>query len=235
MGPEESHDELRDCQEYLRETRVEERWDCESVLSTYSTLDNHPSVIGEPRLKPVHSSRRRRPDGGITGAEAPARSLAQVLADKRSTGDIFGGLKVQTLGAALRPRTKTAAPRAAPGATSALARDMARLAMAGKRSGARVGAAESVDDDDDDDDEDNGAAGMGEAEDWEERPKKLRVRQGETTEEKKARKQAIKLERREKRASKKQTKMAVKDANLSAMGSAAHTRQDTDRASVYKY
>lgn len=27
--------------------RVAERWDCETVLSTYSNLDNHPSIIGE--------------------------------------------------------------------------------------------------------------------------------------------------------------------------------------------
>ena len=35
------------CQEYLREghERVREQWDCESIISTYSTLDNHPAVI----------------------------------------------------------------------------------------------------------------------------------------------------------------------------------------------
>jgi hypothetical protein len=42
------HDDIRTCQEYLREIREELEWDCESVLSTYSTLDNHPALIKEP-------------------------------------------------------------------------------------------------------------------------------------------------------------------------------------------
>lgn len=28
--------------------RYKERWDCESILSTYSNLYNHPTVITEP-------------------------------------------------------------------------------------------------------------------------------------------------------------------------------------------
>jgi hypothetical protein len=43
--PEEKHVEIEDCQEYLRQTEEREEWDCESILSTYSTLDNHPSII----------------------------------------------------------------------------------------------------------------------------------------------------------------------------------------------
>jgi len=45
----EKHDELVDCQHYLQEVREEAEWDCESVLSTYSTLDNHPNLIKEPK------------------------------------------------------------------------------------------------------------------------------------------------------------------------------------------
>lgn len=36
---------IETCQEYLKEVRIEEEWDCESILSTYSTLDNHPTLI----------------------------------------------------------------------------------------------------------------------------------------------------------------------------------------------
>ena len=39
------HDELIDCQEYLREEKEVADWDCETVLTTYSTLDNHPSLL----------------------------------------------------------------------------------------------------------------------------------------------------------------------------------------------
>ena len=36
------------CVEYLREERVEEQWDCETILSTYSVLDNHPTMLSIP-------------------------------------------------------------------------------------------------------------------------------------------------------------------------------------------
>lgn len=36
---------LESCQEYLREVRAESEWDCETILSTYSTLENHPTLI----------------------------------------------------------------------------------------------------------------------------------------------------------------------------------------------
>ena len=32
-------------QAYLKDVVVREQWDCESVLSTYSTLDNHPTLL----------------------------------------------------------------------------------------------------------------------------------------------------------------------------------------------
>eukprot|EP01041_Mallomonas_annulata_P002816 gene2816-5538_t len=41
--------DLMHCQEYLRETRLELEWDCETILSTYSTLDNHPTLIQIPK------------------------------------------------------------------------------------------------------------------------------------------------------------------------------------------
>ena len=46
-----AHTELETCQQYLKEERVVEQWDCESVLSTYSTLDNHPSLIKDANTK----------------------------------------------------------------------------------------------------------------------------------------------------------------------------------------
>ncbi|XP_033645205.1 protein LTV1 homolog [Asterias rubens] len=35
----------------VTETKKDERWDCESILSTYSTLYNHPTTIKEPTKK----------------------------------------------------------------------------------------------------------------------------------------------------------------------------------------
>ena len=31
------------------EVKPEEKWDCESILSTYSNLYNHPKLISEPK------------------------------------------------------------------------------------------------------------------------------------------------------------------------------------------
>lgn len=31
------------------EVKPEEKWDCESILSTYSNLYNHPKIIAEPK------------------------------------------------------------------------------------------------------------------------------------------------------------------------------------------
>lgn len=46
------HDkEIETCQAYLQETRIEDDWDCETILSTYSTLDNHPTVIKDTNTK----------------------------------------------------------------------------------------------------------------------------------------------------------------------------------------
>eukprot|EP01032_Pedospumella_encystans_P019272 gene19272-21914_t len=42
---------IETCQAYLQEVRIEEEWDCESILSTYSTLDNHPTVIKDTNSK----------------------------------------------------------------------------------------------------------------------------------------------------------------------------------------
>lgn len=35
---------LEICQEYLREVKIESEWDCETIISTYSILENHPTV-----------------------------------------------------------------------------------------------------------------------------------------------------------------------------------------------
>lgn len=50
LGPNEGSDSepedaIVTCQAYLTEQKPEEEFDCETIISTYSTLDNHPSII----------------------------------------------------------------------------------------------------------------------------------------------------------------------------------------------
>ena len=51
---------LEVCQEYLREVKLESEWDCETIISTYSVLENHPTVIQDERS----AAGRRRVRGG---------------------------------------------------------------------------------------------------------------------------------------------------------------------------
>jgi len=48
MGSSES--EGSDTELVTVDVRPEEKWDCESILSTYSNLYNHPRLIPEPKL-----------------------------------------------------------------------------------------------------------------------------------------------------------------------------------------
>lgn len=41
-------DESDNENDYLMEVKEKEKWDCESILSTYSNLYNHPKLIKEP-------------------------------------------------------------------------------------------------------------------------------------------------------------------------------------------
>ena len=69
--------------EYLRNA-PRERWDCETIVSTYSNLENHPSVIDEPhggsgsgsgRGKRSAPNRRDGGGGAAAAANGPGASL----------------------------------------------------------------------------------------------------------------------------------------------------------------
>jgi hypothetical protein len=78
FGPEIDNTEIDKCQEYLREglERPLLDWDCETILSTYSTLDNHPSVIGAPisKNKPRRRDLRKGAFGSRNGSSVDGRS-----------------------------------------------------------------------------------------------------------------------------------------------------------------
>lgn len=48
VGSEDDSD-LSDTDLITVEVKPEEKWDCESILSTYSNLYNHPKLIAEPK------------------------------------------------------------------------------------------------------------------------------------------------------------------------------------------
>jgi len=52
----EEESEGSDLEDVVVEVKHEEKWDCESILSTYSNLYNHPRLIQEPKkVSGLHS------------------------------------------------------------------------------------------------------------------------------------------------------------------------------------
>lgn len=45
-----SDEEDNDADLFGKEEEVKEKWDCESILTTYSNLYNHPRLIEEPKV-----------------------------------------------------------------------------------------------------------------------------------------------------------------------------------------
>ncbi|CAB1102572.1 unnamed protein product [Ectocarpus sp. CCAP 1310/34] len=92
---EEEDDELHDMEhhnEYLRE-KPAEQWDCETIVSTYSNLDNHPSVLGTGRKAKPGRARRSPVAEGVGGGDA---STVQQVALSAKTGLPLGVLPERT-------------------------------------------------------------------------------------------------------------------------------------------
>lgn len=52
MGEEEEEDESKVFEQFLKED-PKEKWDCESIISTYSNIYNHPKLIEEKSIRPL--------------------------------------------------------------------------------------------------------------------------------------------------------------------------------------
>lgn len=66
--------------------REQERWDCETIVSTYSTLDNHPTVLREEPRKPRRKSRAAMSQSS-QGAADPRQTKIEL---SRKTGMPLG-------------------------------------------------------------------------------------------------------------------------------------------------
>ncbi|KAL3840259.1 hypothetical protein ACJIZ3_024850 [Penstemon smallii] len=71
--------------EYVEESSDEsEKWDCESILSTYSTLDNHPGKIGAPEAR-----RKKKLAETLSGASATPSPLIALKGRERLPVDFL--------------------------------------------------------------------------------------------------------------------------------------------------
>lgn len=55
-------------QPMIQERDAGPAWDCETIVSTFSNLDNHPSVIAEPSLRGRKKKGAKEAASGLQGA-----------------------------------------------------------------------------------------------------------------------------------------------------------------------
>merc|ERR1712037_521219 len=58
------------------EAEPEDRFDCESILTTYSTLYNHPKMISEPSIKPIRINPKTGIPKDVLGKTGPGLTSA---------------------------------------------------------------------------------------------------------------------------------------------------------------
>merc|ERR1711976_226372 len=62
----------------LKDEEKGEKWDCESILSTYSTLYNHPKLISEPKSNKIQLSSKTGIPKGVLGRGLTSDALRQL-------------------------------------------------------------------------------------------------------------------------------------------------------------
>merc|ERR1711976_596102 len=63
---------------YMKVEEKGEKWDCESILSTYSTLYNHPKLISEPKSNKIQLSSKTGIPKGVLGRGLTSDALRQL-------------------------------------------------------------------------------------------------------------------------------------------------------------
>lgn len=74
------------------EVEPEDRFDCESILTTYSTLYNHPKMISEPSIKPIRINPKTGIPKDVLGKTGPGLTSAALKQLDREN-DRFESLK----------------------------------------------------------------------------------------------------------------------------------------------
>merc|ERR1712237_98704 len=82
-----------------------EQWDCQSVLSTYSTLYNHPKTISEKRSDPIQLSSKTGIPKDTLGRGLTSAALKQL--DLENNAKDEDDLKSRMTECSIRPRHET--------------------------------------------------------------------------------------------------------------------------------
>jgi len=84
-----------------------EKWDCESILSTYSTLYNHPKLISEPRNNKIQLSSKTGIPKGVLGRGLTAGALRQLDQGAEDMEDDVVSVKSKISELSIRPKHET--------------------------------------------------------------------------------------------------------------------------------
>ena len=253
------YSELEKCQEYLREglEREPEQWDCESILSTYSTLDNHPTVIGAPTGGNSKGKRKNRLDRERNSRNSDTSTLSRImLTSKLGIPRGYGAASTakgvpqqgrvdmndKALDIQMSKDTKAAKKlqiknqiqissnsNSNSSSSSGPSRYFLKTVQENEEMELDSLGSDEIEENFDDELQEG-------KDDWEDdelfKNKNKKVK--ETSEEKKARKAAVKEERRQKRAQKKGLKDAYRSEGLNILRGHA-LKQDIDGTSVFRY
>lgn len=98
------------------EDETAERWDCETVISTYSNLDNHPRVIGLPplRRRPIRLDPKLQAPADYLPPHIPKTRVGNDRAEDEDQDDEAKSVATTTtpvVGTVVRPRGESAEER----------------------------------------------------------------------------------------------------------------------------
>merc|ERR1712154_142260 len=82
-------------------------WDCESILSTYSTLYNHPKLISEPKNNKIQLSSKTGIPKGVLGRGLTEGALKQLDGDEADQEEDLMSLKSKISELSFRPQHET--------------------------------------------------------------------------------------------------------------------------------
>lgn len=217
---EEFNGNLAECQEYLRETKPEEQWDCETILTTYSTLDNHPTVIKDTnsKFRPYKSRYERYKE---KEEERNANRLVKQQSEQKK--------KIVLTGKYGLPEGY--GKSAATGKSRSKEESKAKIVKS-----CETVEEKDTEEDGDEDAEDEGSDESKNSDSYEDSVSTSIVKRKsqESKEAKKLRKAEVKKERQEKRSAKKEMKLAFSNEGKK-MKKVLANEQSIDRVSVFKY
>jgi len=91
----------------LKDEEKGEKWDCESILSTYSTLYNHPKLISEPKNNKIQLSSKTGMPKGVLGRGLTPGALKQLDMETGTLDDDMVSIRSKISEFSIRPKHET--------------------------------------------------------------------------------------------------------------------------------